>query len=154
MPEEPDTSEQQDEEAPRRRAFFQVIFGSAIALLGGAAAYVAAGFMYPVRKAKPPALFVCLASEVPPGSVREVADLKGRKVLLMRAPDGPFVAIGTVCSHLGCTVFYRPKKGVFECPCHQGVFDAQGNPIAGPPERPLDRYPTEVRGGKVFIQFA
>jgi cytochrome b6-f complex iron-sulfur subunit len=51
-------------------------------------------------------------------------------------------------------VYYRPQKKVFECPCHQGVFDADGNPTAGPPVSPLNKYETEVRGGKVFVQFA
>jgi Rieske Fe-S protein len=31
----------------------------------------------------------------------------------------------------------------FRCPCHGGVFDAEGNVVEGPPPRPLDR--VEVR---------
>ena len=112
------------------------------------------GFLYPIPRETPPALFACLESEIPNGKPLEISDPQGRKVLLMRKADGGIMAIRTVCSHLGCTVFYRPKTKMFECPCHQGVFDEEGNPVSGPPQTPLGRYPIEARNGKIFIQFA
>ena len=135
-----------------RRSFLGTLSATAMAVAGGVFAYLGGGFLYPVKRRKPPPLFVCLESQVPQGESLEILDPQGRKVLLMRKPDGPLMAIGTVCSHLGCAVYYRPRRGVFECPCHQGFFDAEGNPISGPPRRPLDRYPIEVRDGKVIVQ--
>ncbi len=85
--------------------------------------------------------------------MKEIKDPKGRTVLLMRQSTGSLMAISTICTHLGCNVFYREKKAHFECPCHQGFFDMEGNVISGPPQRPLDRYPIEVRDGKVFVQY-
>lgn len=117
------------------------------------AAVVGGGFLYPVKRRKARPQFICLEKEVPQGSTREIVDPAGRTVLLMNM-SGEFLALSTICSHLGCNVFYRPEENVFDCPCHDGKFDGQGNPIGGPPERPLDRYPTEVREGKVFVQFA
>jgi cytochrome b6-f complex iron-sulfur subunit len=139
----------------RRQAMSKLSLG-ALFVLGGSCVFVAGGFLYPIPKKKPPALFVCLEAQAPKaaGESLEILDPKGRKVLLMREIDGLLSAIETVCTHLGCAVFYRPDKDIFECPCHQGVFDAQGNPVSGPPETPLQRYPLEVRDGKVFIQFA
>jgi len=139
----------------RRKALNKLSMG-ALSLLGGAGVFVAGGFLYPIPRKKPPALFVCLESQAPgaAGQFLEIQDLQGRKVLLMREKTGELSAIRTVCTHLGCAVFYRPDKNIFECPCHQGVFDAQGNPVSGPPEVPLQRYPLELRDGKVFIQFA
>jgi Rieske Fe-S protein len=84
----------------------------------------------------------------------ELLDDAGRKVLLMEQPDGELLAISTVCTHLGCSVFFQETPGQFHCPCHNGLFDAQGNPVSGPPERPLPRYPVTVRDGKVFVLFA
>ena len=79
---------------------------------------------------------------------------KGRKVLLMRRKNNELMAISTECTHLGCSVYYRPGKRIFDCPCHQGVFDFEGNPISGPPTRPLERYPVEVRESKIFVHFS
>jgi Rieske Fe-S protein len=37
------------------------------------------------------------------------------------------------------------------CPCHNGWFDlGTGQPVAGPPRRPLPRVTLEVRGGTVY----
>ncbi len=129
------------------------VTGLAVLSAGGVASVLGAGFLYPIKKVKPPALFICLDSELPYDDPLEITDQQGRKVLLMRQKDGTPMAMSTVCTHLGCAVFYRKEKGIFECPCHQGVFDAMGNPTAGPPPRPLDRYEVEVRGGKIFVQF-
>jgi Rieske Fe-S protein len=43
----------------------------------------------------------------------------------------------STCSHLACNVIWQEETNEFICPCHSGRFDSQGNPIAGPPSRPL-----------------
>jgi len=143
-----------EEERIGRRQALTKITGAALSFLAGFAAFMGVGFLYPVPQRKPPAQFVFLESEVPAGKSLETKDLQGRKTLVIRKLDGTILAIRTVCTHLGCAVFYRPNTNQFECPCHQGFFDGEGNPISGPPQRPLERYPTEIRDGKVFIQFA
>ena len=144
---------EQDSNQINRRTFFTRLAGGAVGLLGAAGAFVAGGFLYPVTRREEKPLFICLESEVPDGVPMEIQDLMGRKVLLLRAADGNLITLSTVCTHLGCQVYYRPKRNVFECPCHQGFFDALGNPVSGPPQRPLERYPVVVRDGKVFVQF-
>ena len=39
----------------------------------------------------------------------------------------------------------------FGCPCHGGQYDTEGNRIAGPPVRALDRYSFSIRNGHLFI---
>ncbi len=39
----------------------------------------------------------------------------------------------------------------FSCPCHGGAYDTEGNRIAGPPVRALDRYKFEIRNGNVIL---
>jgi len=136
-----------------RRKFLGTLSAVAGSLAGIMITIVAVGFLYPVPRRGARPLFACLESEFPPGQVREIKDPRGHKVLLMRRSSGEIVAFATVCTHLGCAVYYRPEEERFDCPCHQGVFDANGFPISGPPRTPLPRYPTEVREGKVFIQF-
>ena len=124
--------------------------GGAAVLAGG----IAVGFLYPVPKIEQKPRFICLRRQVSPEKPLELLDENGRKVLLMEKSDGELMAIGTTCTHLGCSVFYRAAEGVFECPCHNGWFDAEGTPTAGPPDRPLPRYPVTVSDGKVFVKLA
>ena len=63
----------------------------------------------------------------------------GDPALLIRLPDGHFVAYDAVCTHAGCTVQYDPSQREIACPCHGAVFDpAHGAQVlAGPAPQPL-----------------
>lgn len=61
------------------------------------------------------------------------------------------IAISSCCVHLGCPVRYAAPARSFICPCHGGVYDFRGRRIGGPPPRPLDRFYTLVRGGRVLL---
>jgi len=63
----------------------------------------------------------------------------------------PYVAISTRCAHLGCPVRYVSAAERFICPCHGGVYDKLGKVNGGPPVRPLDRFYTRVKAGRVQI---
>jgi quinol---cytochrome c reductase iron-sulfur subunit, bacillus type len=63
----------------------------------------------------------------------------------------PYVAISNRCMHLGCPVRYIQASQRFVCPCHGGVYDIEGKVDGGPPVRPLDRFYTRVRAGRVEI---
>jgi len=65
-------------------------------------------------------------------------------------PQG-YIAISTRCAHAGCPVRFVSAAGNFICPCHGGVYDFEGRRIGGPPVRPLDRFQTRVRGGRVEL---
>ena len=65
--------------------------------------------------------------------------------------DLPYVAISTRCAHLGCPVRYIQASKRFVCPCHGGVYDFEGKVEGGPPVRPLDRFYTRVRDGRVEV---
>src|SRR5262245_42015098 len=70
---------------------------------------------------------------------------------LRRTGETSFVAFAVNCTHLGCPVNWRPEARLFLCPCHGGVFYADGRVAAGPPPRPLWRYDTRVQDGMVQI---
>jgi menaquinol-cytochrome c reductase iron-sulfur subunit len=63
-----------------------------------------------------------------------------------------YIAMSNVCTHLGCHVRWIEGKGQFYCPCHNGIFDREGNVVSGPPPRPLDRYPSQVQDGEIQIR--
>jgi Rieske Fe-S protein len=62
-----------------------------------------------------------------------------------------FVAMSNICTHLGCRVRWITEQEEFFCPCHNGVFDKQGNVVSGPPPRPLDRYEVKVEDDQIFV---
>jgi menaquinol-cytochrome c reductase iron-sulfur subunit len=70
---------------------------------------------------------------------------------LRRLESGSFVAFAINCAHLGCPVRWLPKADLFMCPCHGGVYYADGSVAAGPPPHGLFQYPVRVRDGQVEI---
>ncbi len=71
--------------------------------------------------------------------------------LLIRLGQSQFVAYDRRCTHLLCPVMAEPEAGHLHCPCHEGEFElATGDPISGPPQRPLKRIVLEVRNNAVF----
>jgi Rieske Fe-S protein len=72
--------------------------------------------------------------------------------ILVRLTDTEVVAFSQKCTHLGCVVFYERDQQRWQCPCHEGNFDARtGSVISGPPTRPLGRIDLEVRDdGKIW----
>ena len=71
---------------------------------------------------------------------------------LRRVSQDEFIAFAINCSHLGCPVRWLPKANLFMCPCHGGVYYADGRVAAGPPPRPLTRYAVRVHAGEVQLQ--
>jgi cytochrome b6-f complex iron-sulfur subunit len=69
----------------------------------------------------------------------------------MQDEDGSLQAFSLVCTHLACTVAWKPEKKEFYCPCHDAIFDAQGRVLSGPPSSPLERWNVQVKNDKVLI---
>ncbi|HVD12055.1 MAG TPA: Rieske 2Fe-2S domain-containing protein [Gaiellaceae bacterium] len=85
-----------------------------------------------------------------------------------------FTIISNRCAHVGCPVqpggpvFQKQEKTTktrngavlitpvlpaagFICPCHGGSYDQEGNRIAGPPVRGLDRYEFDIVDGRLVL---
>jgi Rieske Fe-S protein len=62
-----------------------------------------------------------------------------------------FVAMSNVCTHLGCRVRWVEDQGQFFCPCHNAVFDKEGQVVAGPPPKPLNRFEVKVDSDQLFV---
>jgi len=115
-----------------------------LALLGaGAATAACAPAPPPDRRVRLP-----LAS-LPEGGRAEV-EYAGEPTEVVRTGAG-VVARTLLCSHFGCRVEWRGAERRYRCPCHEGLFDAEGKPVAGPPNRPLRRVRAEVVGADVVI---
>lgn len=79
-----------------------------------------------------------------------VAEFNGRRILARMLDDKP-VVFSLVCTHKRCTVKWKAWDQRFECPCHEGLYDEQGEVLDGPPPAPLRRYQHEVRGTEVWV---
>lgn len=60
-------------------------------------------------------------------------------------------AFSPLCTHLGCAYRWEAEKKLFACPCHGSAFSVQGDVIAGPASRPLDRYSTKIEGDRLWL---
>ncbi|HET8638195.1 MAG TPA: Rieske 2Fe-2S domain-containing protein [Acidobacteriaceae bacterium] len=55
------------------------------------------------------------------------------------------------CAHLGCPVRWFPQSELFMCPCHGGVYYANGDRASGPPERGLFTYDYKIVKNQLHI---
>ena len=68
-----------------------------------------------------------------------------------RIDQAKFQVFAINCAHLGCPVRWFPQSGLFLCPCHGGVYYADGSRASGPPERGLFQYEYKVAGSQLQI---
>lgn len=71
---------------------------------------------------------------------------------MRRTSDTEFTTFAVNCSHLGCPVTWLPGAQLFMCPCHGGVYYADGRVAAGPPPHALYTYDTRINNGKVEVK--
>ena len=68
-----------------------------------------------------------------------------------RTTRDQFTVFAINCAHLGCPVRWFPQSQLFMCPCHGGVYYADGSRASGPPERGLFTYDCRIVGGELEI---
>jgi Rieske Fe-S protein len=127
----------------KRRSFLNYI-------LGGGVAAVLATIFYPIyRYMKPPDIpeanqsqvTACTLTELKAAENRYKTFRFGRQLgIVVLLADGEIRAFSATCTHLDCTVQYRPDLNILWCACHNGQYDMTGRNIAGPPPRPLQQW--------------
>ena len=123
-------------------------------LLGVGFVSTAIAILYPVwRYVIPPAAAEPATDSVIAGKVTEFRNNTGavlkfgtKPAILVRMSDGEFRAFTAVCTHLDCTVQYKPETSQIWCACHNGLYDLSGNVVSGPPPRPLEAFKVNLRG--------
>ena len=150
-------------EGETRRGFFRR-FGTwfmGFGLVTGYGAFAAfiGRFLLPTQQSRRAWQFVTTLAETGDGESLTYVSPAGEKIVVARidimGETGDFIALSSVCPHLGCQVNWEPQNDRFFCPCHNGVFDAEGNPQEGPPadaNQPLARYPLKIENGMLFIE--
>jgi Rieske Fe-S protein len=109
-------------------------------------------------------MFVAIADSILPGGSIPFTSPTGIEVVVRRRADSDlstpptgadFLALSSVCPHLGCRVHWEPHNNRYFCPCHNGTFDPQGAPTGGPPaddNTPLSAYSLRVENGLLYIE--
>ena len=71
-----------------------------------------------------------------------------------REDAGPqmFQVFNVNCTHLGCPVNWQASAKIFLCPCHGGVYYADGTVAGGPPPRPLFEREWQVSGDRLLVR--
>jgi Rieske Fe-S protein len=136
-----------------RRRFVEILLGSGLVA-------TAVAFVYPVlRYLVPPKASDLGSDAVVAGRVGELTLNSGkifrfgsRPGLLIRTAGGEYRAMSATCTHLSCTVQYRPDLREVWCACHNGMYDLSGRNISGPPPRPLESFEVQVRGDEIFVR--
>lgn len=97
--------------------------------------------------------FVCIKNDVPiGGAISFVIEGSSIPYLLIHLEDGSFKAYEQKCTHLSCSVYYKPGSGQILCPCHNGYFNASdGSVFSGPPPRKLPHLKVIVKDEKLFV---
>lgn len=77
--------------------------------------------------------------------------LRRKGVYVWRPDEQRVVVYSRSCTDLSCPVTWDAGSGVFFCPCHGGMFNREGQVMAGPPSRPLYQYAPRVVRGELWI---
>jgi menaquinol-cytochrome c reductase iron-sulfur subunit len=151
-------------ESHARRNFLSRCVIAVHAAIGGAVTYVVGGaalapsFASHERSWQRAASVNDLAEGVPTpvtlrfirqDGYRQVVD---RRIVYIQRDAAGVRVLDSTCTHLGCRTRYDDATRHFVCPCHGGVYDAEGAVLEGPPPAPLRRLEARIDGTDVVVQ--
>lgn len=151
--------------AGKRRGFLGkisslIMAGGLVSGYGTLAAF-AGRFLFPAPKGRENWQFVARLEQLVLGQSLPYQTPSGAKIVIARQDDGDeassFVALSSVCPHLGCAVHWEAQNDRFFCPCHNGAFDPSGKATEGPPasaKQSLKKFPLKVENGLLYISLS
>lgn len=135
-----------------RRRLFSWATGALVVGAAAEIAWIVSSFVRSRSRSEPsgpdPLVVAGRVDEFAPGTVTA---FPAHRFYLARLTDGGFLALDRRCTHLGCSVPWESKAGLFVCPCHGSAFDLRGEVLSPPAPRPLDTYPVRVENGLVRV---
>ena len=156
------TDDLRPDEPTERRGFLGLV--SFVMLSGLTAGYgvfatYLGRFLFPRGEGTKTWQFVSTLDAMGLGGSLDFQTPTGAKVVIARQREGDaaedFIALSSICPHLGCAVHWESQNDRFFCPCHNGAFDASGKAITGPPadaNQELSRYPLKVENNLLYIE--
>lgn len=153
-----------DEVAPpqtpsRRKLLVAGVFASLVAAYGTLTSFALA-FVFPSQTRRPVRrIFIGFADELAVGASKSITMPSGDQMIVSNTGtinlenNSTFTGFSNRCPHLGCRVHWDGSDGQFICPCHQGVFNAEGVATAGPPAQAnqvLRAYSLDIKGNSMY----
>lgn len=80
-----------------------------------------------------------------------IVDSREISIYVLTEDGRNYIAMSNICTHLGCRVRWIGDEQNFFCPCHNAVFDKDGEVVSGPPPRALDRFEVKVEDDQLFV---
>lgn len=133
----------------QRRGFLKIL----TSILGlsalGTLAYPLFRYLFFVKTTSKATAIMVAQAGLPVGAAENL--LVGETpAIIIHKPTG-YIVLSRVCTHLGCLVNYSKSRQLLICPCHNGIYDLDGNVVSGPPPRPLEKLPFTIAGGNIKI---
>ena len=145
------------EPTEERRGFMRsVLMWAGLGLGYSIGLYTFVRYLVPMgNKVKTREMFVGPADGLAIGQSRILRTPSGESYVMARRGAEDFLVLSNICPHLGCRVHWKPQKQIFHCPCHDGVFDAEGRAVSGPPkeaDQSLAQLRAWVKNGNVYVE--
>jgi len=130
-----------------RRRFLDALLAVGFVSTAVAIVYPVSRFLIPPASGEPATASASAgkAAALKPNS-GQIFKFGSRPGIVVRTADGEVRAFSAVCTHLDCTVQYKPDTAQLWCACHNGTYDLGGNVVSGPPPRGLEKFVVNVRG--------
>jgi cytochrome b6-f complex iron-sulfur subunit len=126
-----------------RREFLNYVWGASMALFLAQFAGITFFFSMPrFRAGEFGGEIPVRAEDFPPVNAPPVPNNAGKFWLVNT--DAGINALYKICTHLGCIYPWSEAANRFACPCHGSQFQLNGDWIAGPAPRNLDRFQFRV----------
>lgn len=103
-----------------------------------------------------------LLDQFPVGVMKEVIitlpeqnwgnSLQKRTIYAWRPSFDEAIVYSRACTDLGCPLNYDYGSECFFCPCHGGIFNKNGERMAGPPSRPMYRFKSKIVKEDILIE--
>ena len=135
-----------------RRQFTNFVLAGSVLGWLGSVLYPVISFLKPPKIAEANVNSVKAGPESDfPANSSQIIKFGRKPVIVIRTEGGDFRAFEATCTHLDCIVQYRPDLKQIWCACHNGLYDAHGRNVSGPPPRPLEPYAVNVVAGEIVV---
>ena len=135
-----------------RRKLIRYLLGGGLFTTIGSILFPLVNFLIPprLREAVQASVVAAKVGELQPNTGK-VFRFGSKPGILILTEQGEYRAFSAVCTHLQCTVQYRPDFKHIWCACHNGHFDLAGKNIAGPPPRPLEAFRVDIKDEEIIV---